>query len=174
MKRYLMLLFVLCFTTSANANITHFGADQVIGQNKLGEPVFRSTTTPTIVTFWASWCVYCKQLLPLLEGLQRKLTNERIRVVVVNTKEEGKLGQTRRTYKSLLRQFEQRGLQIEFVFDKRDALYNRFKKPGLPYTLVIEKNGQISYAQAGYSERLAQPMLEAIQQALDKNTSDQI
>ncbi|ESP93539.1 TlpA family protein disulfide reductase [Pseudoalteromonas luteoviolacea] len=174
MKRYLMLLFVLCFTASVNANITHFGADQVIGQNKLGEPVFRSTTTPTIVTFWASWCVYCKQLLPLLEGLQRKLTNNRIRVIVVNTKEEGKLGQTRRTYKKLLRQFEQRGMQVEFVFDKKGVLYKKFKKPGLPFTMVIEKNGQISYTQAGFSERLAQPMLDAIQQALDKNTPDKI
>ncbi|KZN63229.1 hypothetical protein N473_17530 [Pseudoalteromonas luteoviolacea CPMOR-1] len=171
MLRYSVILFILCFTTTANADVEHISADQILGVNQHEAPIYRSSTTPTIVTFWASWCPYCKQLLPLLEGLQRKLGHDKVSVIVVNTKEEGNLGQTRRTYKSLLKQFEKRGLQVTFVFDKKHTLYKKLKKPGLPFTLVIDQQGQVTYAQAGYSERTAQPMLKAIEKVLTSKTS---
>ncbi|KZN47707.1 TlpA disulfide reductase family protein [Pseudoalteromonas luteoviolacea] len=165
-----LILFILFFTATANANIEHISADQVLGLNQHEAPIYRSSTTPTIVTFWASWCPYCKQLLPLLEGLQRKLGHDKVSVIVVNTREEGSLSQTKRTYKSLLKQFEKRGLQVTFVFDKKHTFYKKLKKPGLPFTLVINQQGQVTYAQAGYSERTAQPMLKAIEKVLTGNT----
>ncbi|MCF2858512.1 TlpA family protein disulfide reductase [Pseudoalteromonas sp. SMS1] len=109
--------------------------------------------------------------MPLLEGLQRKLGTDKMRIIVVNTREEGTLRQTRRTYKKLVKQFENKGLQLEFVFDKKHALYNTLNKPGLPYTMVIDKQGKITYAQAGYSEQIAQPMLAAIQAVLSDSST---
>ncbi|KZN60348.1 TlpA disulfide reductase family protein [Pseudoalteromonas luteoviolacea] len=171
LNKFLLLLWALCFTASTQAAITHFSNEQIIGLNKQGTPVVRSLDTPTVVTFWASWCPYCKKILPLLEGLQRKLGTDKIRIIVVNTREEGALRQTRRTYKKLVKQFEKKGLQLEFVFDKKHALYNTLNKPGLPYTMVIDKQGKITYAQAGYSEQIAQPMLAAIQAVLSDGST---
>src|SRR5688572_4241606 len=42
---------------------------------------------PTVVVFWASWCPYCKALLPELAKLQRQY-GDRVAIVAVNVWEE--------------------------------------------------------------------------------------
>lgn len=43
---------------------------------------------PTVVLFWASWCPYCKALMPHLQSLLEEFGSERVEVVAVNLWEE--------------------------------------------------------------------------------------
>lgn len=43
---------------------------------------------PTVVLFWASWCPYCKALMPHLQSLLDEFGSERVEVVAVNLWEE--------------------------------------------------------------------------------------
>lgn len=43
---------------------------------------------PTVVLFWASWCPYCRALMPHLQSLLDEHGSERIEVVAVNLWEE--------------------------------------------------------------------------------------
>jgi len=45
---------------------------------------------PTVVVFWASWCPYCKALLPELANLVAEYGEERLAVVAINVWEESK------------------------------------------------------------------------------------
>ena len=45
---------------------------------------------PAIVVYWASWCPYCKALLPELAKLVAKYGKDRVAVVAINVWEESK------------------------------------------------------------------------------------
>ena len=43
---------------------------------------------PVILVFWATWCPYCKQLLPGMERLHKKYADSGLIVLAVNIKED--------------------------------------------------------------------------------------
>ena len=45
---------------------------------------------PTLLVFWATWCPYCKKLLPGIEELHEKYHTKGLRVLGVNIKEDWK------------------------------------------------------------------------------------
>jgi thiol-disulfide isomerase/thioredoxin len=49
-----------------------------------------TTDRPAVVVFWASWCPYCKALLPQLAKLVADYGEERVAVVAINVWEESK------------------------------------------------------------------------------------
>ncbi len=50
-----------------------------------------ASRTPVVVDFWAPWCVWCRKLAPIYEGLST--TMEGITFVTVNVDEEQRLAQ---------------------------------------------------------------------------------
>ncbi len=44
---------------------------------------------PTVVVFWASWCPYCRALLPHLQSVLDQYGSDRVEVVAVNLWEDG-------------------------------------------------------------------------------------
>lgn len=48
-----------------------------------------SAGRPTVVLFWASWCPYCKALMPHLQSVLDEFGSDRVEVVAVNLWEEG-------------------------------------------------------------------------------------
>jgi cytochrome c biogenesis protein CcmG/thiol:disulfide interchange protein DsbE len=45
------------------------------------------TELNTVLLFWASWCPYCKVLMPHLKDIQDEYGRDKIRIVAVNMKE---------------------------------------------------------------------------------------
>jgi cytochrome c biogenesis protein CcmG, thiol:disulfide interchange protein DsbE len=45
---------------------------------------------PTLLVFWASWCPYCKKLLPGIAALNNKYAEQGLIVLAVNIKEDWK------------------------------------------------------------------------------------
>lgn len=48
-----------------------------------------SAGRPTVVLFWASWCPYCKALMPHLQSVLDEFGSDRVEVVAVDLWEEG-------------------------------------------------------------------------------------
>ncbi len=45
---------------------------------------------PTLLVFWATWCPYCKKLLPGIEALHEKYSAKGLKILGVNIKEDWK------------------------------------------------------------------------------------
>lgn len=58
--------------------------------NQKGEQVTLSDSQgkPTLLIFWATWCPYCKKLLPGIEELHEKYESKGLKIIAVNIRED--------------------------------------------------------------------------------------
>lgn len=98
-----------------------------------------------IVSFWASWCGYCRKELPVLAALQKLKGTSDLQVIGVNHDDEYD------KYTDLSRRWK--NLEVVLTYDAAD---NRIGKPykidGLPFMVMIGRDGRIAHVHTGYGE----------------------
>lgn len=97
-----------------------------------------------VVSFWASWCGYCRKQFALLDHVQQAVGRERLRVVVVNFKEPA--SEYRRIRRAL------RDSPVTWTHDADGALSEAFGVNSVPHMFVFDKAGALATVSRGYSE----------------------
>jgi peroxiredoxin len=98
-----------------------------------------------VISFWATWCMPCLAELPHLSDLYEREKDNGLVVVAVSMDEPNTQAQVAPTARRL-------GLEMPVVIDDEQRavrLYNKGRDA--PMTVVIDRQGQIVRAQAGYS-----------------------
>ncbi len=165
MKQLLLsLLFFLPLSLSATPE--EIKTTDTLGYNINGDPVFRAADKVTVVSLWASWCPYCKQILPVLESVQRQAGKDNISVIIINSRENGTALERKRTYRKYAKHFKKHSLNAQFIYDKKNRLYKSFEKPGFPYTLIIDKNGKVIFDMQGFHKSKEKSLITVINEQL--------
>jgi cytochrome c biogenesis protein CcmG/thiol:disulfide interchange protein DsbE len=89
---------------------------------------------PVLVDFWATWCMPCKQSLPILDQVYARMHDRGLRAIAIET--EGAEAKAR-AMASLL------GLRLPLGTDE-GALSERYGVTSIPYMLLIDGDGHIS------------------------------
>lgn len=99
-----------------------------------GQTVSSAGTRGKIVVldFWASWCPFCRQNLPLLAGLTRDMRDEPVEVYAVHVWDEA----------DPAAYLKSRGLELD-VLTAGDGLAEALQVPGTPTAIVIGADGRI-------------------------------
>ena len=106
-----------------------------------------------VLVFWATWCPYCRDLMPKLEELQESLTGEPVRFYALNVWEES-------DPKSYL---EKQAPHLELLL-QAEFVAQRYGVVGTPGLFVIDEEKNIVYIrQRGTSN---EQVIEAIKTAL--------
>ncbi|MDA1209102.1 MAG: DUF3179 domain-containing (seleno)protein [bacterium] len=84
---------------------------------------------PTIINFWASWCSFCKDELPLFDQIHHDLP---INVIAVNI---GEAPSVIATY------WQEGGYDFPAILDPQKGLYKKFNVFTQPTTIFIDVNG---------------------------------
>jgi thiol-disulfide isomerase/thioredoxin len=137
-------------------------ATDILGYNINGDPVYRTGETVTVVTLWTSWCPYCKKITNVLENIQRQAGKDNVSVIIINSREEGKSFERKKTFRKLSKYFKSQSLTAQFIHDKKNKLYKSFGKPGFPFTIIIDKNGKVTNVMEGFQESAVKSFIEAI------------
>ncbi len=87
---------------------------------------------PVILVFWATWCPYCKKLLPGIEKLHQKYADKGLKVIGVNIKEDWKP----KLY------WDNHNYHFDTVL-KGDAIAEMYGVKGTPGIVFIEPNGKL-------------------------------
>lgn len=98
-----------------------------------------------VISFWATWCVPCLAELPHLSELYERRRDAGLVVVAVSMDEPNTQAEVAPTARRL-------GLQMPVVVDDEQRavrLYNKGREA--PMTVVIDRDGQIVKAQAGFN-----------------------
>ena len=73
---------------SAEANTTWTGTD-FSGADIVFPEVLQGK--PTVLVFWATWCPYCKALMPYLGEIQGEYGENKINILAINVFEDGEM-----------------------------------------------------------------------------------
>jgi peroxiredoxin len=94
-----------------------------------------------VLAFFSSWCPASRAALHALEGIGERHARDGVRVVGVNEDEaEGTLDAYVRDA----------GLHLPIAVDPRGEAARHFDLPTLPTLLVLDREGIVRYAQAGF------------------------
>ncbi len=90
-----------------------------------------------VLVFWASWCRYCKDLLPKIQALADKHKEEPVTFVSMNIWQEGKDASPQNYLTEL-------GIEIPVAL-RADALAAKYKVKTTPSVFLIGKDFEVLY-----------------------------
>ena len=99
----------------------------------------------TLVTFWASWCGSCRVELPVLDSLNEAVDHPDFLVIGINED---------RSEKAARFLVEELGLEMEQLLG-RGHQQQRYGYWGLPYSVLLDRDGGIVDSWYGYPGRRA-------------------
>lgn len=102
-------------------------------------PVVVPVGQPTVVNFWASWCLPCRKEMPALQAVHRQL-GDRVRFVGVDHTD------SRADALALARST---GVGYPSGFDPEGNVAGRYGLGGLPSTVLISADGRVEAVHLG-------------------------
>ena len=119
---------------------------QVLGTDRNGDPVDLATLRGkvVVVTFWASWCGYCRKELPALNAMQAAAGPEYFRVVAVNVQDGND------EYRAMIRKMP--GYALTFARDRSGNIAESYGVKSYPNLWVIDPEGRVAGRHIGYGE----------------------
>lgn len=128
-------------------------------------PLARTATVDTdqykgkvvYLDFWASWCTPCKESFPWLNKVNSEYKD--LKIIAVNLDKERALAE------EFLRENPAR---FEIHFDPEAESAKKYNIKGMPYSVLIDKNGKIRYTHIGFSKEKANDYKKEIQSLLEE------
>lgn len=87
-----------------------------------------------VINFWASWCAPCRRELPLLDQWNATWTGRGARVIAISLDSDARKA----------KQFaEEMKLTLPVMHDGPDGLARKLDIPSVPYTLLLDRDGNV-------------------------------
>jgi len=125
-----------------------------------GENFFLSkeiqTDSPIILSFYATWCVPCRQEIPALEKMMADPALKNVRLYYVNVgglmaaDDSGDVVKQREETGKVQRHQERFNMTHPILMDRYALTAQKFEAESLPTTVVIGSDGKIKYLHHGY------------------------
>jgi len=112
-----------------------------------------------LLNIWATWCKPCREEMPTLDRLQAKLGSERFQVLALSVDQQGA---------SIARQFYREvGIKaLALYVDPTAKAAFVLDAPGLPVTLLVDRNGREIGRHLGPVQWDAPEVIERLQRAM--------
>lgn len=95
---------------------------------------------PAVLLFWATWCPYCKALMPFVQNVLDAAGRERLDVYAIDIKEDDDADPAA--------ELRQRGLTFTLVRDG-DKIADQYGVKGTPGLFLVDTQGRIVYRRIG-------------------------
>jgi len=95
---------------------------------------------PAVLLFWATWCPYCKALMPFVQKVLDAAGHERLDVYAIDIKEDDDADPAG--------ELRQRGLTFTLVRDG-DSIAAEYGVKGTPGLVLVDTHGRVIYRRIG-------------------------
>jgi peroxiredoxin len=94
------------------------------------------------LTFWASWCIPCRQEMPYLAQLWQRHREAGLQVIGINVEEDIDAA------RQFAREYD---LPFPLVHDGNRAVSTQYRVPGFPTHYIVDRRGKIRYSGLGFN-----------------------
>ena len=98
---------------------------------------------PVVVDFWASWCVTCRAALPAIDAMAVRLQARGVVVLAVNVDRD-------RTAADAWLAEHLPAAHVRLAHDPEGLFLARCGASGMPVAYVVDRDGIVRFAEAGY------------------------
>jgi thiol-disulfide isomerase/thioredoxin len=117
------------------------------------------------LTFWASWCIPCRQEMPYLAQLRERHGAEGFEVLAINVEED----------LDAARGFvEQYGMNFPVLHDADRAVSSAYRVPGFPTHYVVDRFGRIRFSGLGFDLNDVRAVSEEVVTLLAESTLEDV
>lgn len=147
MKRTLVLLAALCITVAGFAQTKSLPSANL---KTLNGQTLNAQTIPqsgkiTVISFWATWCSPCKKELDAINEIYEEWqTKYGVELVAISTDDA-------RTVAKVPGVVETKGWPYRILLDTNKELSIAANIQSVPYTFLIDQNGNIVFEHVGYA-----------------------
>lgn len=96
-----------------------------------------------VLVFWASWCEYCRQVLPRLAEMYEETRDDGLEVLAINQQED---------IERVVAYVAEHELPYPVLMDRRGEVAGRYRVRGLPTTVFIDPEGAVQRVLLGTLE----------------------
>jgi thiol-disulfide isomerase/thioredoxin len=106
-----------------------------------------------VLNFWATWCGFCVEEMPLLDEMDKR---DDIKVIAISVGEEAE---------TVSKYIEEGGYDFDVYLDKEGILASKFGVTGFPTSLFLGKDFEYFYS---YPGMLEQETFDSVLEAIDE------
>lgn len=110
-----------------------------------------------VIDFWASWCGSCSKYLKKLQEIQNKHSDVLVLAIAIDDS---------KTMSQVGPYVKNKGYTFTTLLDPESEVCKMFNPGGgVPFTVVIDKKGEISYSHSGYVSGDEVSLMKAVESA---------
>ena len=116
-----------------------------------------------VVTFWAGWCSPCIEELPYLQNLKAKFRKQNVEFLAIN------IDQDSATRRDMVASFRYQSAPLLTFALGDQEMRKAFGSAEIPYTCIIDQNGQIRYERKGLGSDFSVAMAHQLEWVIGMN-----
>lgn len=116
---------------------------------------------PILLSFWATWCKPCLEEMAEFNKIYKEYKDRGFTILAISTDSEKSVAKVKPYIKS-------KGYDFPVLLDTNNEVARKYYAQQMPYTVMIDKNGNIVYSHLGYMKGDEQKIEKLISEMLEK------